>query len=132
MWSRAGRVRSTPTATSSPASRPRRKARSGERHHPAPELRRLAGVDVVFARETELAIGPDAIDGEACAERLDGVPFANQQRLNARCNQQAPRGIDSECPELDAVAIDILDQGRLAGFLIDGVDRHVVLAAGEN
>src|SRR6266852_873894 len=104
MWWRAGHARSTPIAISSPASRLRRNG-LGQRHHTAPELRRLAGVDVIFAHETELPVSPDSIDRQPRAERGNIVPVANQQGLNARCYEQAPRRVDRERPELDAVAI---------------------------
>src|ERR1700687_281469 len=117
MWWRAGHARSTPTATSSPASRPRRNRGLGQRHHTAPELRRLAGVDVIFAHEAELPVGPDAIDRQPRAAIGDVVALAHQNVLDALRHQHAPRGIDREGAQLDAVAVDVLDKVRLAGLL---------------
>src|SRR5262245_65243259 len=60
--------------------RPRLVARLRQRDHAAPELLTLAGVDVVFAHERELAVAGDAIDHDAGGQRLDRVAVAHRER----------------------------------------------------
>src|SRR5262245_28546688 len=122
------------------AKRPSRRAVSGtsakyrscQRHHPAPELLALGGIDVVFACEGEPAVVADAIDHDAGGERLDLVAFAHGQRADARRGQQPAARIDAEGAQVDALAVDGLDQLRLARLQVDGENRDVVLAAVEH
>src|SRR5262245_64375335 len=103
-----------------------------QRHHPAPELLALACVDVVFAHEGEPAVIADAIDHDAGGERLDLVAFVHGQRADARRDQQPAARADAEGAQVDALAVDGLDQLRLAGRRVDGEHRDVVLAAVEH
>src|SRR5262245_17928782 len=103
-----------------------------QRHHPAPELLTLAGVNVVFAHEGEPAVVADAIDHDAGGERLDLVAFAHGQRADARRDQQPPARIDAEGAQVDALAVDGLDQLRLTAPPVDGEHRDIVLAAVEH
>src|SRR5437588_6773229 len=115
-----------------PSGWPGRQPRSPQRHHPAPELLSLGGIDVVLAHEGKLTVIADAIDHEPGGERLDLVAVAHRYRPDARRDQQPPARIDPEIAQVDAVTFDGLDQRGLAAALIDREHRHVVLAAVEN
>src|SRR5215510_7806261 len=112
--------------------RPRLVARLRQRDHAAPELLTLAGVDVVFAHERELAVAGDAIDHDAGGQRLDRVAVAHRERPDARRHQQSPARVDAEGSQMDAVALDGLNEGGLAGPRIDREHRNIVFAAVED
>src|SRR5262249_14192288 len=103
-----------------------------QRHHPAPELAGLAGIDVVFAREGELAVRADAVDRQPGGERPDPVSFAHRHRPDARGDEQPPARIDAEGAQMNAAAVDGLDQFRLAGARVDREHRDAVVAAVEH
>src|SRR5262249_10583159 len=107
-------------------------ARLCQRHHAAPELLTLPGVDVVFAHERTPSVAGDAIDHDAGGQRLDRIAVAHRKRPDARRHQQPPARVDAEGSQMDAVTLDGLDQARLAGLRIDGEYRNVVFAAVED
>src|SRR5215813_9654556 len=73
-----------------------------------------------------------AIDHDPGGQRLDRVVVAHRKRPDARGHQQPPARVDAERSQMDAVALDGLDEARLAGLRIDGEYRNVVLAAVED
>src|SRR5262249_20264311 len=115
--------------TAAPA---RRVARLCQRDHAAPELLALAGVNVVFAHEREPAVAGEAIDHDPGGQRLDCVAVADREWPNARRHQKSPARVDAEGSQMDTVALDCLDEARLAGLRIDREHRNVVLAAVED
>src|SRR5262249_1737230 len=104
-------------------------ARLCQRDHAAPELLALAGVDVVLAHERKPAVAGDAIDHDAGRQGLDRVAVAHRKRPDARRHEQLSARVDAEGSQVDAVAFDGLDEGRLPGLRMDGEPRNVVLAA---
>src|SRR5258708_38241761 len=85
----------------------------------------------MLAREFELAVAAHPVDGESGGERLDAPVLPHRKRLDARGDQQASAWIDREGAQLNSAPIDVLDQSRLAGRLVDREHRDAVFAARE-
>src|SRR5262245_18427267 len=63
---------------------------------------------------------------------LTALPSRTNSGLMLAASCSRPGWIDAEGPQLNAVTLDRLDQLRLAGLLINGEDRNIVLAAIED
>src|SRR5258708_21930133 len=103
-----------------------------QRDHAAPELVFAAHVHIVLAHEVELAVGTDAVNREAGGERLDSGAVAYREWNLARCDQHASSRIQPEGAQRNAAAVDVLDQRRLAGRLVDRERRDAVLATSKH
>src|SRR3954467_3612188 len=103
-----------------------------ERDHAHPEHQGLADIDVVLARELELAVGADAENGQPRLHRAHLVAIAHVDRQVMLRDQQAAARVDMEGARMDAARLDVLDRLRLAGALIDRIDDDAVLAALEH
>src|SRR5262249_10884465 len=90
-----------------------------------------AYINIILAREREPAIASNAENGETGAEHFDSPAVAHQKRLDAGRNHHAGTRINGESTQLNAVPVDVLDQRRLAGVLIDREDGDAVFTAGE-
>src|SRR5207247_3441488 len=101
-------------------------------HHAAPELCLAADIDIVLADEREFAIVANAEHGKAGAQHFDAPAFPHRKRLDAGRNHHASARIHREGAQLDTVALDVLNQGRLAGVRVDREHGDAVLASREN
>src|SRR6202167_2511290 len=86
-----------------------RSRRSGKRNHAAPELLRVANIDVVFAREAKPAVGCNAKEHETCGGGRNAGRLARRKRHDAGRYQKTAARIDAEGAQLNTVTIDILD-----------------------
>src|SRR3989454_4052695 len=85
-----------------------------------------------YLRMNEFAIVANAEHRKAGAQHLDAPAFAHRQRLDAGRNHHASARIHREGAQLDAVPLDVLNQGRLAGVRVDREHSDAVLASREN
>src|SRR5216684_9062357 len=90
-----------------------------QRHHAAPELVLAAHVHIVLAQEVKLAIGTDSVNRKACRKHLDGCAVAHRERDLARSDQHTSGRVEPEGAQRNAATVDVLNQGRLAGRLVD-------------
>src|SRR5579872_6055775 len=101
-------------------------------HHAHPEHLPIADINIVFAREVELAVGTDAEHGQAGGHLANRVTIAHRQAHDVRRHKQPPARIDVEIAAMDAARIDVLDRARLAGYRVQRKHRQRVLAADEH
>ncbi len=87
-----------------------------QRDYAAPELVFAAHVHIVLAHEVELAVGA----------------VAYREWNLARCDQHACARIEPEGAQRNATAVDVLDQRRLAGRLVDRERRDAVLTTSKH
>lgn len=107
-----------------------RPGRLCQRDHSGPELLLFrARLDLVFAREGELAVAADAVHDDGGGKRGDVHAFADRHRPDRSGDEDPRRWIDPEGAQVIGVSVSVLDQRRLAAALIDGKDRDRVLAA---
>ena len=106
--------------------------RSLQRDHAHPKHRLVADVDVVFAGEVEPAVAVDPEDGQARWYDPQGCAVLHRERHDVRGDQQAAAWIDMKCPAVNAAAVDVLEQARLAGRRVDRVYSEIVFSAGED
>src|SRR6266478_7488313 len=100
-----------------------------QRHRAAPELVLAAHVHIVLAHEVKLAIGTGSVNRKSRGKRLDGGAVAHRERDLARGDQHTSGRIEPEGAQRDAATVDVPNQGRLAGRLVDRERRDAVLAA---
>src|SRR5258708_18036426 len=90
-----------------------------QRHHAAPELVLAAPVHIVLANEVKLAIRTDSINRKARGKHLDGGAVAYRERHLARSAQHMSGPIEPEPAQRHAATVDVPNEGRLAGRLVD-------------
>ena len=94
--------------------------------HAAPELLHATDIDIVFAHKGKPPVGADAHHRDA------GRQSAILGRHDAGDDQKPAARIDAESAQLQAAAVEVLHQPRLARRLIDGESGDAVLAAGRD
>src|ERR1700749_3920203 len=67
-----------------------------QRHHAAPELHGVAGVDLIVTREGELAVGADVVGRQVGRYGLDAVALAHQHGLDGGGNHHFSSRIERE------------------------------------
>src|SRR5580692_7169466 len=103
-----------------------------QRNHPAPPLRQLADVEIVFADEIELAVGADLEDGDARRDDDDLAIAADGRRRQRSHRHHSAGGIQAERAGMGGADIGMLECGRLAGLRVDGEGRDIAFAGAEN
>jgi len=103
-----------------------------QRHHTHPEHGFVADIDVVFAHECQLAIIADAEHRQACGYCLYRVTITHIDRKIVLRDQQAATRVDVKGARVDLLGLDVLDQGRLAGRLVDRISDDAVFATFED
>ena len=110
----------------------RRNSRRLQRHHPHPEHGSVTDVDFVLAREGQLAVIADAENRQAGGECLYRVAVPHIDRQIIFGDQQAPARVDVKGAWMYLLGLDVLDQCRLPGGLIDRVDDDAVFTTLED
>src|ERR1700742_3055518 len=80
-----------------------------QRHHAAPELHGVAGVDLIVTREGELAVGADVVGRQVGRYGLDAVALAHQHGLDGGGNHHFSSWIEREGARMDPVHIRVLN-----------------------
>jgi len=97
--------------------------------HAHPEHLTVAGFDIVFAYESELAVLADAEHRQASRhEPRPGAVF-DRQSPDMRGDQKAPARIDVKVATVNTARVGVLDHLRFAACRIDREHRQIVLAA---
>ena len=102
-----------------------------QRNHTHPEHSLVADVDIVFAREGQLAVIADAEQREAgryCPDRI-AVPHIHRQIVLR--DQNAAARVDVKGAGVDLLRLDVLDRSWLAGGLIDRIHDDAVFTTPE-
>ena len=82
-----------------------------------------------FRTKVNLPSAPMRKTASDAGTRVSVVPSAFGDRAHVGRDENAAFIIQRERARVHAAAVDVLDSGRLAGLLIDGIDADRVLAA---
>ena len=109
-----------------------RNLRRSQRHHPHPEHRFVADVDIVFAHEGQLAVIAQPEHRQAGGKRFDRIAVPHLHREIVLRDQHASARVDMESARVNFLGFDVLDRCGLAGGLIDRIHHDAVFTAFED
>src|SRR5262245_1999188 len=100
-------------------------------HHSGPPLHLAVQLDVVFARQLELAVSSDAEHAQPRRGEPHVVAVADPHIANAPGYEETTARVDAEGPHVMRERIGAVNAPRFAGRLVDGENGNAVFTAGE-
>src|SRR5579862_1740126 len=105
---------------------------SRQRHDSHPEHILCAYVQVVLAREIELAVALYAEDGKAGGDGAHSSRAAHDKLHHVGRDENLAARVESKRARVNSARVRVLDQRRLAGLLVDREHSDAVLSADEH